>query len=1178
MAVRPGSLCSSAILTTALTLATAVPLFAQSPEPHPWSGVAVRESEPWERGWSWGNSKTWRDAISGDGSLVVFESDASNIVIGDTNGVTDVFVRDRRTRGTVRVSVASDSTQANGPSGFASISNDGRHVVFRSCASNLVPDDNNGVCDVFVHDVESGATTLASVGPAGEPTVNDSNFFASVSTNGRYVAFIGAFSYQPWGGPSLQAWVRDRDADGNGIYDEPGMSTTTQVTASSDGIVSSLAISGNGRIVAFSRALPEGGDAMFVHSLEWNATWRIDFPLGEPNPYVGYSSYWPDLSEDGQFLAYVSNRPYVVPEDGNEQLDVFVTNVFTGGSVRLPADVPGLPAFDEVYAPSISADGGLVTFQAVTLLPDAVSTRVFVWERVTNAAYEIGRAADGSLDPYGVGFHSISADGSAIVFDGGPGVMHDGGQAGVFVATDISLSYPELKVPLEGGSYVVQLHAPENTAWEVSGQFAGVSIEPRYGKGSAAIQFTVSDNSTTGEPHDFLIYVGSEAVRITQPALPNVSYVSPFSGPVSGGTEVDVFGNGFSPGVTVVFGNVEATIVEIVSPTHIRAITPPQPRGELVLVKAFNPDGSTGGLTGDFSYEDNTPPVVEATIAGTLASDGWYTSDVTVTWAVSDPESVIVSDPCAPVTVNFDATGYHVACVAESLGGWTFEWVDIKRDATPPWVVMQVPANDAVYTRGDQIAAQYTCLDTTSGVAECAGPVPGLTPLDTSTAGRFTFTVSARDAAGNESTATASYSVLAPTTLTAIAETVQYGQRTPITARLMSDGAPVAGRRLTFHAGGYTAIATTGSDGIAAAGFWLDAGTYALSVQFEGDGQYADASGAANFLVARATAAITWANPAGVTYGIALSAAQLNASANVVGTFSYSPAAGTVLPAGTHTLDVTFTPSDSANYDEATASVSIMVAEAPSTIAWASPTGIVYGAALGVSELNATANVPGSFSYSPSAGTVLGAGTHTLNVTFTPDDAANYTGGAATVNVTVAPAPLTIRANNASKVYGEALPAFTATGTGFVNGDMLASLAGTLTFATSATASSAPGSYGVTPDGVTSANYDVTFAAGSLTIAKAATTTTLATNPNSSMNNKTVQLTATVAAVAPGSGTATGAIEFRENGTLLGTAPLVNGVATLSASFRKGAHPLTATYAGDTNFTGSSGVRTHYVN
>jgi hypothetical protein len=112
--------------------------------------------------------------------------------------------------------------------------------------------------------------------------------------------------------------------------------------------------------------------------------------------------------------------------------------------------------------------------------------------------------------------------------------------------------------------------------------------------------------------------------------------------------------------------------------------------------------------------------------------------------------------------------------------------------------------------------------------------------------------------------------------------------------------------------------------------------------------------------VLKASTTITWSAPADITYGTALSATQLNATANVPGTFVYSPAAGTVLNAGANqTLSVTFTPTDAANYTGATATTTITVLKASTTISWSAPADITYGTALSATQLNATANVPG---------------------------------------------------------------------------------------------------------------------------------------------------------------------------------------------------------------------------
>ena len=99
-----------------------------------------------------------------------------------------------------------------------------------------------------------------------------------------------------------------------------------------------------------------------------------------------------------------------------------------------------------------------------------------------------------------------------------------------------------------------------------------------------------------------------------------------------------------------------------------------------------------------------------------------------------------------------------------------------------------------------------------------------------------------------------------------------------------------------------------------------------------------------------------------------------------------------MLTAGTWTLHVDFTPTDTVNYTTASKDVSIKINKVTSTITWANPAGITYGTALGATQLNATASVPGTFVYTPAAGTVLNAGTQTLHVDFTPTDTVNYNG------------------------------------------------------------------------------------------------------------------------------------------------------------------------------------------
>jgi Tol biopolymer transport system component len=135
-----------------------------------------------------GSASSLYAAISADGRWVAFESSASTLVTGDTNDTWDVFMHHRETRTTTRVSVGPGGVQGDDRSGWAAISADGRRVAFYSSASNLVAGDTNGMWDVFVHDRETGTTTRVSVGPAGAEG-NDHSNRPAISADGRSVAF-----------------------------------------------------------------------------------------------------------------------------------------------------------------------------------------------------------------------------------------------------------------------------------------------------------------------------------------------------------------------------------------------------------------------------------------------------------------------------------------------------------------------------------------------------------------------------------------------------------------------------------------------------------------------------------------------------------------------------------------------------------------------------------------------------------------------------------------------------------------------------------------------------------------------------------------------------------------------------------------------------------------------------
>jgi len=157
---------------------------------------------------------------------------------------------------------------------------------------------------------------------------------------------------------------------------------------------------------------------------------------------------------------------------------------------------------------------------------------------------------------------------------------------------------------------------------------------------------------------------------------------------------------------------------------------------------------------------DVTPPVITPTVTGTLGNGDWYTSDVSVSWGVADPESPVSSmTGCEASVLTTDTSGTTFTCAATSTGGTASQSVTIKRDATPPQVAVNEPTEGAAYTINQVVAAAYSCSDTLSGVESCVGAVVAGSTIDTGSVGTKTFTVTATDHAGNVATTSSGYSV-----------------------------------------------------------------------------------------------------------------------------------------------------------------------------------------------------------------------------------------------------------------------------------------------------------------------------------------------------------------------------------------------------------------------------------
>ena len=407
-----------------------------------WAATTERVSVSSSGGEGDGDVMVWRDpSVSVDGRYVVFPSLAANLVPGDTNSATDIFVHDRWTGTTERVSVTSIGEQVYGGSGIgARISADGRFVAFSSGASDLVPGDTNGAFDVFVRDRQTGVTERVSVGSAGEEGNNSSSSWnCSVSADGRFVAFEShASNFVPGDtNNALDVFVRDRLAgvtervsvssaglqgdavsnhpilsadgrftafftvsnlvpeDANGMGDvfvrDRQTGTTERVSVSSTGEEANGdsapgAISSDGRFVAFwSYATnlvsgdTNGADDIFVHDRQTGATERVSVNSSGEQGNVGSANPWCAISADGRFVAFGSDATNLVPGDTNARQDVYIHDRQTGITERMSVSTTGEQANALSIYPDISADGRVVAFNsaATNLVPDDTNN---VWD------------------------------------------------------------------------------------------------------------------------------------------------------------------------------------------------------------------------------------------------------------------------------------------------------------------------------------------------------------------------------------------------------------------------------------------------------------------------------------------------------------------------------------------------------------------------------------------------------------------------------------------------------------------------------------------------------------------------------------------------------------------------------------------------------------------------------
>jgi Tol biopolymer transport system component len=380
-----------------------------------------------------GPSMLSTSCVSTDGRSVAFASDADNLVTNDTNSFRDVFVRDQVSGTNFLVSVGTNAFAGDGISFEPAMSADGRYVAFTSQAGNLVAGDLNATSDVFVRDLQTGVTTMVSVNNVSSGSGNAASYSPAIASGGRYVLFRskatnlapGSFS----GAENL--FLRDRQAGTNFALTTAGLSSAAMtpdgrfvafvgsgkiyvwgtaaarnIYTNSTSVITNVAISSDGnRIAYWTGASPI---RLFATDLAGGTSWTISSnpPASHPgmrfsadNRFLAYaaavnktnqvylydflaatnisvsvgynpaapgndSSDSPDISSDGRFVAYRSAANNLVPSDTNGVPDIFLFDRPAGATTLLSASYLGsFAANNRSLCPVFSGDGQTLVFQ-----------------------------------------------------------------------------------------------------------------------------------------------------------------------------------------------------------------------------------------------------------------------------------------------------------------------------------------------------------------------------------------------------------------------------------------------------------------------------------------------------------------------------------------------------------------------------------------------------------------------------------------------------------------------------------------------------------------------------------------------------------------------------------------------------------------------------------------------
>lgn len=310
------------------------------------------------------NGNSFNPSLSKNGRYIAYESDADNIVASDTNLVRDIFVYDIQGQSTLRVSLSTGKTQANSTSQNAMISGDGLFVVFESDASNLVGSDNNTASDIFLHNLSSSTTTRVSVKSNGNQATGESRN-SKISENGQFIVFQSdAFDLI--------------NSDTNSVADiflhDTNTSATIRVSISSAAAELAVEstnpnISPDASIIAFESAsntavINDTNEVVDIFSYVKATTAVSRVSVASSKVQANAASSSPSLSTDGRYISFVSSANNLDPDDLNEVDDIFVHDRTTGDTALVSTTVLGTEVLAASSSPSINSNGQFTAFSS----------------------------------------------------------------------------------------------------------------------------------------------------------------------------------------------------------------------------------------------------------------------------------------------------------------------------------------------------------------------------------------------------------------------------------------------------------------------------------------------------------------------------------------------------------------------------------------------------------------------------------------------------------------------------------------------------------------------------------------------------------------------------------------------------------------------------------------------